>query len=312
MEAAEELRHSIVALQNIVDTRYVSAAGLVVLLYDHLLTFSDEVDYIWSAPNTVAKVLFLVLRYMVPLFLLGETIMMSGLSYISLSDTVCKVWISTAAYAGLVSVAISNFLVLLRIWTFLPSRHTIVPWSLVFYVAMQLANVGVTTWVVLEMISVLVFEPSVGFCTFSSKPNVVGLWVVGLAYELGVFCVVLWNAAAKQNPHNLESDSRLLHVLVRDGLVYLVSLTALRVANTVIAIIAPVSSLFIIVFFIWASTTLITSRLIINQRRARIAAQNWQRELRRAAGNLNLGSNYEGDMIVPRARMQSLDSLLSR
>jgi hypothetical protein len=46
----------------------------VVLLYDHLLTLDDEVKYVWSAPGTIAKVLFLTLRYMVPLFLTGQTI----------------------------------------------------------------------------------------------------------------------------------------------------------------------------------------------------------------------------------------------
>ncbi|KAJ7096012.1 hypothetical protein C8R43DRAFT_1244481 [Mycena crocata] len=44
-------------------------------------------------------------------------------------------------------------------------------------------------------------------------------------------------------------------------------LCGLRVANAVIAIVAPVSSLFVVVFFIWAATTLTTNRLIINSRR---------------------------------------------
>jgi hypothetical protein len=92
------LQSIVVALENVLTTRYLSgelppflldiqlvclatdnllplpAAGYVVLLYDHLLTLDDEVKYVWSAPGTIAKVLFLTLRYMVPLFLTGETI----------------------------------------------------------------------------------------------------------------------------------------------------------------------------------------------------------------------------------------------
>jgi hypothetical protein len=45
-----------------------------VLLYDHVLTLGDEVKYIWSAPTTLAKILFLTLRYMVPAFMTVETI----------------------------------------------------------------------------------------------------------------------------------------------------------------------------------------------------------------------------------------------
>ncbi|KAJ7204862.1 hypothetical protein B0H12DRAFT_1243583 [Mycena haematopus] len=55
MDPTAELEEAVVALQNVLTTRYVSAAGFVLLLYDHLLTLDDEVDYIWSAPNSVAK-----------------------------------------------------------------------------------------------------------------------------------------------------------------------------------------------------------------------------------------------------------------
>ncbi|KAJ7628150.1 hypothetical protein DFH06DRAFT_1441998 [Mycena polygramma] len=44
-------------------------------------------------------------------------------------------------------------------------------------------------------------------------------------------------------------------------------LTVLRVANTLIAVLAPISLLFVILFFIWAATTVTTTRLIINSRR---------------------------------------------
>ena len=37
----------------------------MILFYDHLLTFGDEVQYIWSAPSTYAKYIFLLNRYAV-------------------------------------------------------------------------------------------------------------------------------------------------------------------------------------------------------------------------------------------------------
>ena len=42
-----------------------SGSGLVLLIYDHLLTFSDEVSLVWAARPSLAKKLFLVNRYMV-------------------------------------------------------------------------------------------------------------------------------------------------------------------------------------------------------------------------------------------------------
>ncbi|KAJ7136600.1 hypothetical protein C8R44DRAFT_976143 [Mycena epipterygia] len=288
MDAAE-LESIIVSLQNVLITRYISAAGFVLLLYDHILTFEDEVEYIWSAPSTIGRNLFLLLRYMVPLFLTVETITRSGLSVIEMSDNsqssnenillnayifpqvqsvdfvggssslgspLSVINVQSQTYAGWLSIAISNFLVLLRIWTTLPRGHHLITWSLAFFVATQLTNLGVTTW------------PFVGLCTFTTKPNVVGLWVVGIVFEVVVFVTVWWNALDRPRAVGPDSDPAVTRILFRDGIVYFVILFGLRIANAVLAIVAPLSLIFVIVFFIWGATTLTTSRLIINSRRA--------------------------------------------
>ncbi|KAJ6502759.1 hypothetical protein C8R47DRAFT_1106705, partial [Mycena vitilis] len=265
--AAAFLQSAIVALQNVFTTRYVSAAGLVVLLYDHLVTFDDEVEYIWKASAGLEKTLFLLLRYIVPLFVTAQTVTRSGLSVITMSDHVCKVWMSFSTFAGWLSILISNLLVLQRIWTTLPRGHPLISWSLAFFVVMQLAGLGVTTWIVMNMIPVLVFEPNVHLCTFSTKPSVFGLWVPGLVFEVVIFITVCWNTLDRPRALGPESDSHITRMLLRDGLIYFVILTVLRVANTLIAVLAPISLLFVILFFIWAATTVTTTRLIINSRR---------------------------------------------
>ncbi|KAF8180695.1 hypothetical protein K438DRAFT_1602397, partial [Mycena galopus ATCC 62051] len=228
------------------------------LLFDHLLTLDDEVEYIWKGPTTLEKVLFLLLRYMVPLFLAAQTATQSILLR-------CKVWTSFVTYVGWLSIVISNFLVLQRIWTTLPRGHRLIRWSRAFFVFMQLASLAVTSWVVSNMIPVLVFEPTVGLCTFNSKPSVFGLWVPGLVFEVVVFFTVCWNTLDRPRALGPDSHSHITRMLFRDGAVYFV--VPLRVANTVIAIVAPISLIFVIVFFIWAATTLTTTRLIINARR---------------------------------------------
>lgn len=49
----------------------LSAVGLVVLLYDHALTFVDEVKLIWAAPASFPKYAFLFNRYLVLGCMLG-------------------------------------------------------------------------------------------------------------------------------------------------------------------------------------------------------------------------------------------------
>ncbi|KAJ7832001.1 hypothetical protein B0H13DRAFT_2430149 [Mycena leptocephala] len=290
----------IVAVQNVFTTRYVSAAGYVVLLYDHLLTLDLEVEYIWSAPNTSAKILFLIMRYMVPLFLTGETITRNGLSVIPMSDVpqspdeaamlisflgaksgthsryrilvsflaVVNVDAPSQTYAGWFSINISNFLVLLRIWATLPRGHRLIAWSLAFFITVQLANFGVTSWTVSNMIPVFFYDPAAGFCSFSSKPNVAGLFLPGLIFEVVVFVTVCWNVLDRPRALGTDPESYITCVFFRDGMIYFVVLTVLRVANVVLSFVAPVSLIFVAVYFIWAATTITTSRLIINLRQA--------------------------------------------
>ncbi|KAJ7364753.1 hypothetical protein DFH08DRAFT_930536 [Mycena albidolilacea] len=262
MDSGELPHTDIFTFQNVLVTRYAS---------DHLITLDDEVEHIWSAPRTVAKTLFLLLRYMVPIFLTAETISAKrgqhsrfGTPQVS-SPALTP--ISPQTYAGWLSILISNFLILLRIWTTIPRAHTLIRWSLVFFVLMQIANFIVTTWVISTMIPVLIFDHAAGLCSFSSKPKVFALWAPGLLFEVVVFVMVCWNTLDRPRALGADTNARMTRVFVRDGLIYFAILFILRVANTVIAIVAPISMIFVVVFFIWAATTLTTSRLIINSRR---------------------------------------------
>ncbi|KAJ6453971.1 hypothetical protein C8R45DRAFT_1038552 [Mycena sanguinolenta] len=256
------------------------AAFQNILLYDHLLTLDDEVEYIWTAPRTLAKTLFMILRYMVPVFLTAETITRSGLAVIPMSNLVswqfrhsafslsfrsCRAWNGFALYAGWLTMVISNFLVLLRIWTTLPRNHCLIAWSLAFFIVMQLMSFAVTTWVISTALHTFAFDSTFGLCVFSSKQKVFALWAPGLLFELTVFLTVCWNMLQRPRTFRLDTDARMARLLFRDGVTYF--LVFLRIANTVVAIVAPVSAVLVVVFFIWAATTVTTSRLIINSRR---------------------------------------------
>lgn len=54
-------RRALVLLTDIL----ILVIGLVVLLWDHLLTFGDEIKYIWKWPVEVSKIVFIFNRYLV-------------------------------------------------------------------------------------------------------------------------------------------------------------------------------------------------------------------------------------------------------
>jgi len=54
-----------------------TAAGTVVLLYDHIITLPDEYRFVWKANSSFAKYAFLLNRYVVPSVML---LVLSGTS----------------------------------------------------------------------------------------------------------------------------------------------------------------------------------------------------------------------------------------
>jgi hypothetical protein len=53
--------------RNSVITKYVGVASFTVLVWDHIVTFSDEVEYIWKGAKGWGVYLFFVNRYLIPL-----------------------------------------------------------------------------------------------------------------------------------------------------------------------------------------------------------------------------------------------------
>ncbi|KAK0463038.1 uncharacterized protein EV420DRAFT_1151393 [Desarmillaria tabescens] len=81
-------------------TRYLSGAGLVVLLYDHILTFPAEVELIWTARWSVPKVLFLLIRYFVPSSVIIHIHLLSGIANSHVSNSLRNLFSCTYGISG--------------------------------------------------------------------------------------------------------------------------------------------------------------------------------------------------------------------
>ncbi|ETW76533.1 hypothetical protein HETIRDRAFT_480662, partial [Heterobasidion irregulare TC 32-1] len=203
------------ALKNVNATRYLSAAGLVALLYDHLLTINDEIELIWRARNTLPKTLFLINRYLVPILMLVTIYPLAALSP-GPSDAVCKTWFTIAIILGMISIANGHFIVLLRLWILWNKQPRLVCASLAVFVISQLGTFAMVTWVAVQMRPVLEYNATLRICSLTRKVHIEGLWAPGVFFEVVVFVTVCWNAMARPR----ESDQALTRVLYRDGLVF--------------------------------------------------------------------------------------------
>ncbi|KAK0478824.1 hypothetical protein IW261DRAFT_1481063 [Armillaria novae-zelandiae] len=237
---------------------------LHVLLYDHLLTFPAEVDLIWAARWSVPKALFLLLRYIVPPSVIIHTHLLSGIANSHLSNTM---------YLGQISVAISNFLVLLHLWNLWERTPLFICCTLALFTLTTIANIVCTTIVVLATSHNVYFDHDLRTCAMRARDRMPLLWAPCMAFEVVAFSAMVYNALSR--PRSLHTDVG--KILYRDGIAYF--LVTLRLMNLLLASVAPVSPLlWPVSAFIWSSTTVTVTRLILNLRELRIRTAKLQDE----------------------------------
>ncbi|KAJ7103782.1 hypothetical protein C8R44DRAFT_808155 [Mycena epipterygia] len=247
-------------LEDLLIVRYISAAGLTILIYDHVLSFPDEIRFIWSAKGSSSKFLFLALRYLVPCMMITHSVQIAGLSGIHLSNTVrfCKAWWSLAVVVGWLVIAINNWLVLLRLWVLWGRDRTFIICTLLFFFAMHVATL-VLAWIsVSEIIPNLRFEPSLQLCIFTEKPGKLPFaWVPGILFEFLVLLAAGWKVFLR--PQTLKT-------LKSEGFLYFLLLFTLNLVNMLVFFYARLSLIFVTLFFMWCFTTTATCRMILSIR----------------------------------------------
>jgi len=106
------------------------------------------------------------------------------------------------------------------------------------------------------------FNPTLHLCDLTSRKYLAILWLPAILFEVMVFVTVCWNALDR--PRERHTD--VSRILYRDGFIYFITLTSLRVINFTLALVAPLSLIFLSVIFIWCSTTVTVTRLILSLR----------------------------------------------
>ncbi|KAJ8591424.1 hypothetical protein M405DRAFT_735084 [Rhizopogon salebrosus TDB-379] len=132
--------------QDLVVRKAFSAAGHSVLVYDYFLTLNDEILYIWNAPWTFVKVMFLVNRYG---NLIGQTfIRLEEAGLLTNNSTkFCRSFVVITAIYMLLSSETIHILVLMRAWAIWGTgkRTTrVLIWSYIVYLLIQMAGALIT------------------------------------------------------------------------------------------------------------------------------------------------------------------------
>ncbi|THV04460.1 hypothetical protein K435DRAFT_196671 [Dendrothele bispora CBS 962.96] len=194
---------------------YIQILGITILVWDHCLTFGDEVIYIWSRPMIRSSYWFFLNRYLVVLE--GMFVGTIQFSRSSSSSFVLKYYIplSTVFNGSLV-----NFLLSLRIYALYNRSHII----LCMIIASHSMVIGLSIWSIsgqwsnaYQPIAFGQFVNPVDHEVYVGRTCRVIPWLGLLGHESLMFILLIWKVWSIK-----KQDMRipLIDTLFRDGVIY--------------------------------------------------------------------------------------------
>lgn len=249
---------------NVELTKYFSAIGFTILLYDSLLTFGDEVRLLWDERWTIVKVLFYVNRVLSFWFISINTYHLTGFAP-PFSQTFCQVLILTTGYGAIICFGMTNWLLLARaiaLWG--NSRHVV--WTMtMFFLVSYLATITMATVASLQLTPNIFYSPASKTCAVLIRPTTFGaIWVPSVVFEMVLFGLLLTKLIQHARQTSAGLTTRLIRTLYRDGITYLVVILTLRLFNLIAWASLPLSLIYIGIFLLWSSTTVLLTRMHLN------------------------------------------------
>ncbi|TFK17655.1 hypothetical protein FA15DRAFT_313858 [Coprinopsis marcescibilis] len=221
-------------------THHAQSALTTLLVADYLHTLPSEVRYIWPAPWSAVKILFLLTRY------LAFINLFAGLSYghsetRTLTAETCHVLLRMECMSVLATVLFAEAILFIRVYA-LSGRSKL----LVRYLIPHFLIVHTTEFILMGYVMMNSLHPinpavseHIGCLAIPASPRTVEL--LSGVYSLFVFSgvvllsIMIW--LCYQNFGHVDmSASNLIAVFVRDGCAYFLVIASQAIANIVISL----------------------------------------------------------------------------
>lgn len=252
-------------ISNINKSRYTSAAGLTVVLYDILLLLSDEVRLVWQTPRKgPVKYCYLINRYVPPVFLIVANYQLAGYRG-PLTDTFCKVWISTASITQVLTGICATYILVLRVLALYGRRRY---FPIILY-ALFIVSYGVCLGITIDAVLVIraqaEYNPTVRVCSIDATPKIFrAIFITPVFFEVLIGILTLWKAVQHAYVLSNAAAAPMLHIMFRDGLFWFTAVVGLRVWNALIWMFLPQSMVYLGIYILWALVSTFVSRFYLN------------------------------------------------
>ncbi|KAJ7643776.1 hypothetical protein FB45DRAFT_896035 [Roridomyces roridus] len=237
--------------------KYFSAVGLVAMVYDHILTVPDEIKVVWGNKNVsrLSKIAFAVNRYMTEGIIAYTVYVFSG-SAQGLDDAACSTFLWIFGASAIVVGAISQAIVVLRIYHLWDDRTRVANALIYTFIACITSTIIIGCMVELQLQPK--FSAALRTCVITVKPKILPvLFGVQSFFDILVISIAVYNALENPRRNHLE----LISSLQKDGLTFLLVLFALRAAYLISSVVGNAGQCFVIVATCWAFSAILSLRL---------------------------------------------------
>ncbi|KAF9568281.1 hypothetical protein CPC08DRAFT_746464 [Agrocybe pediades] len=252
--------------QSIYDQRYAHLTAEVIILYEYLITFDQEVDLIWTERWSFVKILFLMNRYYGLAALIFDNYGTFSHSIDLKVSRQYTIWEGmTDIFVNLIAQGFSQ----LRIYALYPDNRLILGIMLTFFLSSFAAS-AVLMWLAVTGIELAVVQ-IIGQHCVATKALSFGqtVWIPIFVFEGFLCALVVMSGCRTRKPFELLSFQkgcqRLADVLFRDSIIYFAAIAATHLTCFFICMLHPELGSVPLAFAV-AVPCVMSSRLIFNLR----------------------------------------------
>ncbi|THG93353.1 hypothetical protein EW026_g7859 [Hermanssonia centrifuga] len=270
---------SYAVVHSLLATKYLAGSGLICVLWDHVLTFKDEVQYIWLRKQLdLVKIIFLMNRYSNEASLIYAAYIFAGLhgpeqlnqqvryssmpltSELTVYMQSCVNFVTVIAVFAVISISTANVFMTLRHYVIWDRRRTAM---IALWIAFAISYTIILVLFILTVLDVrkhALYSPILDTCTLSRKSyTLMGIWACMFAFDVFTLILAITNALERPYRHHVD----VIINFKRDGAAFFLALTSLRLMNLAFSIWMGPEDTFLVSFFVWGMISLTLSRLIL-------------------------------------------------
>ncbi|KDQ60217.1 hypothetical protein JAAARDRAFT_32592 [Jaapia argillacea MUCL 33604] len=245
-------------------TRSCQLAAALIVVYDHVTTFDQEVELIWRRRWSISKILFLMIRYF------GNAVIIAVFGIFFSEASTAEISKGLLIFQGAASTLIVwlvQILMQFRIYALYDRSRLI---SILLLSCFFIQAVVIAVFLVFDFRELEVTAtpaPAIKFCTIARAPSFLyGLWIPIMTFESILFALALYKSACRFRstvPDGWTGVS-LLDVMIRDSVLYFFVTFAAYLMNAVVWFALPPEWIEITEAFSISLTCIMGCHLLLN------------------------------------------------